>query len=137
MKGVNEEKWQSHAMRSKMGGHPINEALRSSTKKNIDYRNNKSFTLRIPFAQREKAAYLYLRKQGLSINTLSKAFGRSASTIQRIFKRASYDYTFKYYDFRKIPYRRRMQISAFVRAKLAKLKRQWEAWMCGEGDKPP
>lgn len=128
-----------------MGGHPIDEALRSPTRKGIGSQRFKVF--RIPFMQREKAAYAILRRNGLSYQVIAKAFGRSVSVvynaIQKIVKR--YHQLSGYwnarrrflFDLRKLPYRARMRLASFRRARMFELLSLWEAWIAGEGDKPP
>lgn len=97
---------------------------------------------RIPFMVREKAAYLILRRKGLSINLIAEAFGRSTSVVHRaLVKVERYRYNLDVWgrriDLRKLAYRTRMRVSAFKRWKLFQQLSAWEAWICGEGDKPP
>ena len=97
---------------------------------------------RIPFMVREKAAYLILRKKGLSINLIAKAFGRSTSVIYRALVKVerywhNLDVWGRRVDMRKLPYRARMRGSSIRRFKMFQLLAAWEAWVCGEGDKPP
>lgn len=104
------------------------------------------FHKRIPFAEREKDAYLILRKKGLSINQMAKAFGRSTSVIHRVFMKAEQrgirflDVWKRRLDLRKLK-RGNAQTHARMRNfrwhKMLTLLSQWEAWICGEGDRPP
>jgi len=88
---------------------------------------------RIHFCPREKASYIMLRRQGYSINILSRAFGRSTSIIHKILKRAHV----RTNDLRKLPPRIRRLASARQWNTIMKLQSQWEAFMLGEGEKPP
>ena len=97
---------------------------------------------RIPFLRREKAAYLVLRKVGLSINQISEAFGRSYSVVHRVLKKAerfghNLDVWCRSRDIRKLPYKARMFMCSFRRAQMLKLLSAWESWICGEGEEPP
>lgn len=92
---------------------------------------------RIPFIGREKAAYIKLRRVGLSINQISKAFGRSTSCVFRVLKRAEALKTLRRFDMRKLPYQARMRACSFRWARMLKLLHLWEAWICGEEEQPP
>ena len=92
---------------------------------------------RIPFFQREKAAYIKLRRVGLSINQIAKAFGRSTSVIFRTTKNAESLNTLRRFDIRKLPNRiRRMSASLRYRL-LMKLLPQWISWILEEVEEPP
>lgn len=102
---------------------------------------------RVPFAEREKAAYFILRKKGLSYNKIAQCFGRSSSVVynaitkvlRRNFGLTGYWNTKKRlgFDLRKLHRQARLRNSAFQRAKMLKLQSTWEAWVCGEEGKPP
>lgn len=97
---------------------------------------------RIPFLEREKAAYLILRRKGCSYNLIAEAFGRSASVVYRAIQRATgFRYKFNVWgclmDIRKLPYRARMRMASFRRFKMFTLLSDWEAWIAGEGEEPP
>lgn len=92
---------------------------------------------RIPFIGREKAAYIKLRRVGLSINQISKAFGRSTSCVFRILKNAEALKTLRRIDIRKLPYKARLLAASFRWARMLKLLAEWEAWICGEEEEPP
>lgn len=93
---------------------------------------------RVPILQREKAAYAILRRVGLSINQISKAFGRSTSLVHRTLKvRRKRGHFIPKVDMRKLPYYARMILSARRWHKMLTLLSQWISWVCGEGDKPP
>lgn len=92
---------------------------------------------RVPFVEREKAAYIKLRRVGLSINQIARAFGRSSSCVFRILKRAEALKTLRRFDMRKLPYMVRMRLSSFRWATMLKLLHLWELWICGEEEKPP
>jgi len=92
---------------------------------------------RIPFCEREKAAYIKLRRKGLSINQIAAAFGRSTSCVFRTIKTAEAYKTLRRFDMRKLPYRARMRMCSFRWVRMLKLLHLWEAWICGEGEEPP
>ena len=103
---------------------------------------DKKVSYRVPFLQREKAAYLILRRVGCSINLIAKAFGRSTSIIHKILVKAqkfgyNLDAWCRPVDLRKLPRQRRLRISAFRRFKMFTLLSQWESWICGEEGEPP
>ena len=98
--------------------------------------------MRVPFLEREKAAYLILRRVGLSINQISAAFGRSTSVIHRALVRAekyghNLDVWLRRRDMRKLPYRVRMLLSRIRLKKMFDLLAAWESWICGEEERPP
>jgi hypothetical protein len=90
--------------------------------------------LRIPRQKREAAAYIILRRKGFSINTLAGFFGRSRSFIHRILKAVNLASAF---DLRKLPTRTKLLASIRLAKTLQKVLSQWEAWILGDGDKPP
>ena len=92
---------------------------------------------RIPFLEREKAAYVKLRRVGLSINQIAAAFGRSTSVIHRALKRVIAHKTLRRFDMRKLPHQARMRMASFRWARMLKLLHLWELWICGERDEPP
>ena len=121
---------------------PNRKTLRNPTQKKIGYNSDKKPSLRVPFLLREKAAYLILRRAGLSINLISKAFGRSSSVVHRALKKAerfghNLDVWCRRLDMRKLPYQARMRMATFRRFKMFTLLSKWEAWICGEEDEPP
>ena len=121
---------------------PASQSLRSSTRNKVNSFVVKSFSHRVPFLQREKAAYAILRRKGLSMNLLAEAFGRSTSVIHRVLHRLqrfghNLDPWCRSADLRKLPYQARMRMASFRRYKLFKLLSYWEAWICGEEEEPP
>ncbi len=92
---------------------------------------------RIPFIGREKAAYIKLRRVGLSINQIAAAFGRSTSIVFRVLKNAESLKTLRRFDMRKLPRKAKLFYASIRHATLLKLLSEWEAWICGEGEKPP
>lgn len=92
---------------------------------------------RVPFVEREKAAYIKLRRVGLSMDQIARAFGRSTSCVFRVLKRAYAPETLRRFDMRKLPYLVRMRLSSFRWARMLKLLHLWELWICGEEEKPP
>lgn len=120
-----------------MPGQAINEAIRNSTRKGKCSSRHLCFSNRIPFLQREKAAYVKLRRVGLSINQIARAFGRSTSVIHRTLKRVIAYKTLRKFDMRKLPRRARMLMASFRWAKMLKLLPLWEAWITGEEERPP
>lgn len=108
--------------------------------------HNKSFMYtrkRIPFCEREKAAYLILRRTGLSINQISNAFGRSTSVIHRVLMKAEQRGTRflsvwgQRFDLRKMKGVEQARSTHFKWFKMLKLLSQWTLWVCGEGERPP
>ena len=97
---------------------------------------------RIAFMPREKTAYLVLRRVGLSINQISKAFGRSTSVVHRILtknERFGYnkDVWLRRMDLRKYPWQLKMRLCTMKWQTMLKLIAQWEQFICGEEAKPP
>jgi hypothetical protein len=92
-----------------------------------------STLIRIPKIPRESATYIILRRKGLSINLLSRTFGRSKSYIHRILKFNGL--TKK--DLRKIPARVRRLAAQRNRFLMENLRQKWEMWIFGEGEEPP
>jgi hypothetical protein len=86
---------------------------------------------------REAAAIVILRRRfGYSINTLASWLGRSTSFVQRIleFNRLTAHAS---HDLRKLPQRIRRLTAARLRDEIIYYGRAWEAWILGEGEKPP
>jgi hypothetical protein len=81
---------------------------------------------------REKAAYIILRRKLVSINELSKAFGRSTSVIHRILQVAG-----GRRDLRKLPARTRILASLRNHKMMMTRLAAWEAFILGNGEKPP
>lgn len=93
--------------------------------------------MRSPIFQREKVAYIKLRRLGYSISVIAKAFGRSTSVIHRYIRRNIAYGVIAAADLRKIPARvRRLSLSRQWTTMLRWIA-QWERWICGEGEKPP
>ena len=92
---------------------------------------------RIPFLSRERAAYVKLRRVGLSINQIAAAFGRSTSAVHKAIKYNENLSCLRRFDLRKLPPTLRARSASFRWQTLIKLMSQWEAWICGEGEKPP
>ena len=92
---------------------------------------------RIKFLCREKAAYIKLRRVGLSINQIAEAFGRSTSAVFKTIKVAEGLQTLRGVDLRKMPAHVRLRSASFRWQTLMKLLPLWEAWILGEGDRPP
>jgi len=86
---------------------------------------------------REKTAYIILRRRGYTISGLSRLFGRSTSVIRRILKVAEKRGVLRAWDLRKIPPRVRRLQRARIERTMVCLVRAWEAFMLGEGGKPP
>ena len=92
---------------------------------------------RVPFFQREKAAYIKIRRQGVSINQIAEAFGRSTSAVFRVIKNAEGLETLRSFDKRKLPASVRRRSASFRHQILMKLLPRWERWIAGDGDEPP
>lgn len=142
---------------SRMAGQPINEALRSSTRKGLSSQRVKSFAYlkpydiaqharlerlkrvrrrRTPILEREKIAFIYLRSRGLSINSLATVFDRSTSVVSRILKQGV-AVGLHLIDLRKSAHFGRLRVTAFLHHKLVTLLAQWQAWILNEEEKPP
>jgi len=80
---------------------------------------------------REKAAYIILRRKQVSINEMSKIFGRSSSVLHRILANT------RSLDLRKLPARTRVLGSLRTHKTMMKLQLAWEAFILGIGEKPP
>jgi len=92
---------------------------------------------RFCLAPREAAAYVILRRQGVSINQIAQAFGRSRSVVHRILKRNMMYGVLKRFDLRKLPsHVRKLSAVRTWRTMLVLLLR-WEAWVLGDGERPP
>ena len=85
---------------------------------------------------REAAAVCILRKQGLSIGSIAKFLGRSKSFVDRILIR-NVGCGIRYFDLRTLKNQSRIINARTLWTKLQELRLQWEAWMLGEGERPP
>lgn len=102
----------------------------------------RSGRVRRPFALREKAAVLIMRKHGARIQHIAKLTGRSTSVIYRILRRNerfghNLDVWRRRLDMRKMEGKQRLHASCVAWNKLVSLWSKIEAWILGEGDKPP
>lgn len=91
---------------------------------------------------KEKAAYLILRRKGLSYNTIAECFGRSTSVVYRVIQRATsfkpkYDVWRRKADIRKLPYLVRMRFAAKAHHLMLKLREAWAEWVSSEEGDPP
>lgn len=127
-----------------VGGHPTKAANRNLASRGLLNRRVKSFTcFRIPFMPREKAAYLKLRKIGLSINLIAQCFGRSTSVVHSALKRllprnpCIRDRSGRLLDMRKLPRSWKMINSAKRRVSMLKLQEAWGEWVSSEEGEPP
>lgn len=91
---------------------------------------------RIPFMKRERAAYIKLRRVGLSINQISEAFGRSKSVVWKTIKKAE-GLILRRFDLRTLPPTIRRRSASLRWQTLMKLLPLWEKWILGEGERPP
>ena len=89
--------------------------------------------MRIKRQKREAAAYIMLRRKGVSINQLSLSFGRSTSFVFRVLKAAH----LRFMDLRKLPTYVKQLGSQRSKKIMDKLLRGWEQFILGEGEKPP
>jgi len=92
--------------------------------------------MRINLLPREASAIVKLRKKGHSINGIATFLGRSTSLVHRILK-VNRQYGLHWVDVRKLPYKARMRTCSYRRWLLEKLRQGWEAWILGEGERPP
>jgi transposase len=93
--------------------------------------------MRVPLLRREAAAYIKLRRQGYAISTIAKAFGRSISVIYHRIRKAQEYGILLGQDLRKIPNRTRRISKALQWNRMMFWMPLWEAWILGEGDRPP
>lgn len=93
--------------------------------------------IRINPLPREKAAIIKLRRLGHRINHIAKFLGRSTSYVYRVITTAQKRGILTHFDMRKMPNQMRRIASAQRWTTMLKLWQQWEAWILGEGDKPP
>jgi hypothetical protein len=104
------------------------------------YIRNKPYpthTIHIKPQLREKCAVVKLTKLGYSTNQLAQALGRSTSYIHRIVRTAITRGLTHFIDKRKLPNQTRLRCSSIRRKTLIKYLPGWEAFILGEGDKPP
>lgn len=92
---------------------------------------------RVPFYGREKAAYIKLRRLGLSINSIAEAFGRSTSVVWKTVKFNEGLETLRSFDLRKSSHVGRARMASFRRSLLYTLLDEWVLWIEGERDEPP
>lgn len=122
-----------HASRNHKDGNIYNLPRKTPIRANPYPKN----TIHIKPLQREKCAIMKLCKFGYSINQLSTALGRSTSYIHHILKTALTRGLTHFIDKRKLPNQTRLLSASRRRKMLEKYLPQWEAFMLGEGDKPP
>ena len=89
--------------------------------------------MRIKRQKREAAAYIMLRRKGVSINQLSLSFGRSTSFVHRVLKAAH----LRFLDLRKWPTAIKALASSRIKKTMEKLVAAWEQFILGEVEKPP
>jgi len=89
--------------------------------------------MRIKRQKREAAAYIMLKRKGVSINQISKAFGRSTSFIFRLLKNSKIHFG----DLRKLPSYVKALGAARISRTMEKLIASWEQFILGEVEKPP
>jgi len=94
-------------------------------------------TRHIKFLKRERAAIIKIRRQGVSMNSIAQAFGRSVSEVHRVIKNAESFGTLRRFSNRKLPGLLRRRSASFRRQTLMKLLPRWVAWILGEEEKPP
>ena len=89
--------------------------------------------MRIKRQKREAAAYIMLRRKGVSINQLSLSFGRSTSFVFRVLKAAH----LRFMDLRKLPASIKALAAGRIKKTMEKLVAAWDQFILGEVDKPP
>ena len=94
-------------------------------------------TMRIKSIPREKAAIVILRKLGYPINMIARALGRSQSLIHRTLRFNIVIKNLTGIDMRKLPNQIRLRCCITRWNTLTRLWPAWEAWILGEGEKPP
>lgn len=103
----------------------------------LKHKAYKRVSLRLPFMQREKSAYIILRRKGVSYNQIADCFGRSVSVVFNAIRKARFFASLRREDLRKLPRRRREFNASKSHFFMVKLRAAWEAWVCGEGERPP
>lgn len=86
---------------------------------------------------RENVAIIKLRKLGYSINQIADVTGRSRSYIHKRLRTAIARGNIHMVQMRKLPNAIRLRCSSIRRKTLERFLPQWEAYILGEGDKPP
>jgi hypothetical protein len=94
-------------------------------------------TRHIKFLSRERAAMIKIRRQGVSMNQIAVAFGRSVSEVHRVIKNAESLGILRRFSNRKLPQFIRKRTASFRRQTLMKLLDLWVDWICGRREKPP
>ena len=94
-------------------------------------------TKHIPFLQRERVAFIKIRRQGVSVNQIATAFGRSTSQIFKVIKNAESFGVLRRFSKRTMPNLLRRRSASFCWQTLMKLLPRWVAWILGEEEKPP
>lgn len=89
--------------------------------------------VRVQRLKREAAAYIMLRRKGVSINQIAQVVGRSTSLVHRILKKVNLNR----YDMRKLPSRIKLLAAQRIRLSMGKLRAGWIAFILGEVEKPP
>jgi len=87
--------------------------------------------------RREKAAYIKLRRIGLSLNQIAEAFGRSTSCVWKTIKNAEGYKTLRRFDLRKLPNLPRRRSAKYRHITLMKLLPKWISWILEEQERPP
>lgn len=93
--------------------------------------------MRVPYLQRERAAIIKIRRQGVSMNHIAEAFGRSLSEVHRVIQNAESFGILRRFSNRKLPNILRRRTASFKRQTLLNLLNQWIAWICSESEYPP
>jgi len=79
-----------------------------------------------------------MRKKGASINLIAAFIGRSTSFVARILKSAKRTSPFSFSaDLRKLPNRIKRLSAKRQLQTMEKLRRAWELFIRGQGERPP
>jgi hypothetical protein len=119
--------------RSKQDGCPYAKLRKKYTRTHPA----KTGFLKIKNNPRENVAIIKLRRLGYSINQLADAFGRSTSFIHKRLRTAISRGIIHMVQMRKLPSSIRLLTSSRRRRMLQTYLPLWEAFILGEGDKPP
>lgn len=92
---------------------------------------------RIKNNPRENVSFIKLRKLGYSVNQIATAFGRSLSYVHKRLRTAILRGNIRSLNLRILPNATRLRTSSIRRKMLDRYLPQWEAYILGEGDKPP
>ncbi len=95
------------------------------------------YGFKIKILPRERATIIKLRRLGYPINMIAKALGRSTSFVHKTLGVAIERKSIPHLDMRKLPTATRVRCSIRRWLTLMKFMPSWEAFILGEGERPP